>query len=254
MAFNFSKPAENAVSPPLTTKPLKRWKSFADQLAQLEARGLIVDDRPAALHDLQHVGYYRLSGYWYPMRAMDTSAAVTRGQPVRCDDFLPGSTFEDVMRLYVFDKKLKLLALDALERIELAVRVTVAHLLGSRDAVAHENPACFHGNFAKKRRVGGANPGRTGHEVWLAKYHSLLKRARKQPFVQHHELRYGKLPIWVAIEQWDFGLLSKLLSGMTHADQQAVASGYGFEKGAVFAQCLRSLNFIRNVSAHHGRL
>ena len=159
-----------------------------------------------------------------------------------------------MVRLYVFDKKLKLLALDALERIELAVRVDVAHTLGARDPMAHENPACLHGHFTKKKIGHGPTQGRTRHEVWLDKYQTLLRRARKQAFVQHHEMQYGQLPIWVAVEVWDFGLLSQLFAGMTHADQETVAKNYGFARGKAFAQCLRSLNFIRNVAAHHGRL
>lgn len=235
-------------------KPLKPWRSFHDQLQQLLDRGLQVNDQAAALDYLERLGYYRLSGYWYPLRAVDAAASAAQGKAVRMDNFVAGSRFEDVVRLYVFDKKLRLLALDALERIEMAVRVDVAHLLGQRDPRAHENPACLHGNFAKKRIHKGPDAGKTQHQLWLAKYQSMLIRARKEPFVHHHQQQYGALPIWAAIEVWDFGLLSKLFAGMQHGDQQAVAKIYDAPDGQAFAQWLRSLNFIRNVSAHHSRL
>lgn len=235
-------------------KPLKPWRSFTDQLQQLQDRGLQVDTPAAALEYLERLGYYRLSGYWYPLRTIDVTASITQSKAVRADNFVPGSRFEDVVRLYVFDKKLRLLALDALERIEMAVRVDVAHLLGQRDPLAHENPTCLHGNFTKKRIPKGPDAGKTQHQVWLSKYHALLSRARKEPFVAHHQQQYGTLPIWAAIEAWDFGLLSKLFAGMQHADQQTIAALYGAPSGQAFAQWLRSLNFIRNVSAHHSRL
>lgn len=235
-------------------KPLKPWLSLADQLQQLQDRGLQVDHPAAALDYLERLGYYRLSGYWYPLRAIDPAASAVQGKAVRLDTFAPSSRFEDVVRLYVFDKKLRLLALDALERIEMAVRVDVAHLLGQRDPCAHENPACLHGNFAKKVIAKGADVGKTQHKVWLMKYQSMLGRARKEPFVAHHQQQYGTLPVWAAIEVWDFGLLSKLFAGMQHADQQTIAAMYGAPNGQAFAQWLRSLNFIRNVSAHHSRL
>src|SRR5690606_38887154 len=41
---------------------------------------------------------------------------------------------------------------------------------------------------------------------------------------------------------------------MKHADQDKIAMIYGAPNGIAFAQWLRSLNFIRNVSAHHSRL
>jgi abortive infection bacteriophage resistance protein len=213
-----------------------------------------VDNAAAALDYLERIGYYRLSGYWYPLRSIDHVASKTQGKAVRSDNFSFGSRFEDVMRLYVFDKKLRLLALDALERIEMAVRVDMAHLLGRRDPRAHENPNCLHGNFAKKLIAHGPDTGKTRHQVWLAKYHSMIGRARKEPFVVHHQQQYGALPIWAAIEVWDFGLLSKLFSGMQYADQQLIAAMYDAPNGQAFAQWLRSLNFIRNVSAHHSRL
>lgn len=235
-------------------KPLKPWRSFADQLQLLQDRGLHVDNPAAALDYLERLGYYRLSGYWYPLRAIDPAASMAQGKAVRLDCFAPGSRFEDVVRLYVFDKKLRLLALDALERIEMAVRVDVAHLLGQRDPRAHENPDCLHGNFTKKVIAKGPDAGKTQHQVWLTKYQSMLHRARKEPFVAHHQQQYGTLPIWAAIEVWDFGLLSKLFAGMRHADQQTIAALYSAPTGPAFAQWLRSLNFIRNVSAHHSRL
>lgn len=234
--------------------PLKPWMSFADQLAQLEQRGMGVEDRVAALEYLERIGYYRLSGYWYPMRAIDTAASLAQRQAVRSNAFVAGTRFEDVVRLYVFDKKLRLLALDALERIETSVRVDIAHLLGKRSPAAHADPSCLHGNFTKKRIAQGPDAGKTPHQVWLDKYQSLVNRARREPFVAHHLQVYGGLPIWAAIEVWDFGLMSKLFAGMQFADQQAVAGLYGAPDGQTFGKWLRSLNFIRNVSAHHSRL
>lgn len=234
---------------------VKPWQSFSDQLQILKSRGLQVEDDEAALRYLARIGYYRLSGYWYPMRTVDNVASAREKRPVRLDRFVEGSRFEDVVRLYIFDAKLRLLALDALERIELAVRVDVAHLLGKYDPCAHKNPNCLHGNFAKKTLKKGFNLGKTEHQVWLEKYQQQLSRSRREPFVEHHKKVYGgELPIWAAIEVWDFGLLSKLFAGMQFNDQKKIADKYGAVNGKAFASWLRSLNFIRNVSAHHSRL
>ena len=234
---------------------LKPWKTMADQLAILKSRGLQVDDEAAALDYLARIGYYRLSGYWYPLREIDTAESAAQNKPIRTDNFIANSHFEDVVKLYVFDKRLRLLALDALERIEMAIRVDVAHLLGEQDACAHENPDCLHGNFTKKAIPKWPNQGRTGHQVWLEKYKSMLSRARREPFIVHHKDKYdGRLPIWVAIDVWDFGLLSHLFDGMKFADKNLIAAKYGLTSGETLAKWLRSLNFIRNVSAHHSRL
>lgn len=230
----------------------KPWKSFAEQLVLLKSRGLLVDDEIAALNYLERVGYYRLSGYWYSFRELEITQDKNGNLGyIRHNDFVENSHFKDAVKLYVFDKKLRLLALDALERIELSVRVDIAHFLGESDIHAYENPTLFHGHFSKQviKKF-----GKTNHQLWLEHYESMVFRARREPFVAHYLNNYGKLPIWVAIEIWDFGLMSKLFAGMKSNDQLTIATKYGATSGKMFAGWLRSLNFIRNVSAHHSRL
>ncbi len=237
----------------MSLKPIKPWLSLEQQLSKLQERGLKVDDSDAALNYLKRLGYYRLSGYWYPLRVIDTDAS-RHNAPVRLSEFAPDSQFEDVVKLYVFDKKLRLLALDALERIEMAVRVDIAYLLGQYDPLAHEQKRYLHGGFTKQQINNGPNRGKTKHQVWLEKYETLVWRARKEPFIQHHQGTYRRLPIWVAIEVWDFGMTSMLFAGMKVSDQDQIAMKYGAADGRAFASWLRSFNFIRNVSAHHSRL
>lgn len=97
---------------------VKPWQSYPEQLQILKRRGLQVEHDEAALRYLARIGYYRLSGYWYPMRLINQSASARQKRPIRLDQFVDGSRFEDAVRLYIFDAKLRLLALDALERIE----------------------------------------------------------------------------------------------------------------------------------------
>jgi len=229
----------------------KPWKSFLEQLALLKSRGLLVDNESAALDYLGRIGFYRLSGYWYSFRQLEI-IQLENGKLVsnRKNDFIANSQFEDAVKLYVFDKKLRLLALDALERIELAVRVDIAHLLGSMDIHAHEKKALFSGHFSKKLQ----KHGKTDHQLWLERYASCVDRARREPFVAHYLNKYGKLPVWVGIEIWDFGLMSKLFAGMKPTEQLIIASKYGAKDGRTLVGWLRGLNFIRNVSAHHSRL
>lgn len=233
----------------------KSWKSFDEQLDILIRRGMVVDDRMKALNYLEKIGYYRLSGYWYPFRRLKYSSGNTgKKSCFRCDEFIENSRFGDIVSLYIFDKKLRLLALDALERIEMAMRVDIAHLLGAIDTHAHEKPQCFCGHFSKQIQCKGKAKGQTRHQQWLKRYDSHLQRSREMPFVKHYLDKYGKLPIWVAAEIWDFGMMSKLFSGMKPDDQNQIAAKYGAPNGRTLAKWLRSFNFMRNVSAHHGRL
>lgn len=218
-----------------TMKEAKKWKSFDDQLALLRSRGLIIGDERKALGYLKTIGYYRLSGYFYSFREICPTDPKRR-----LDTFIPNSRFEDVKALYMFDKKLRQLALDALERIEVAMRVNIAYLLGKYGSLAHRNVTLFDSKF--------------NHADWLVRFDKLIQREEKTSLVKHHLDNYGDLPIWAACEVWDFGTMSKLFKGMTRNDKDRIAALYHLEKGVHLQTHLHAFNFIRNVSAHHSRL
>lgn len=218
--------------------------ALPDQLALLQSRGLQVKDDEIAIACLHRNGYYRLSAYWYPFRKIVANK--------RSDQFLPNSTFEDAMELLIFDKKFKLHLLDALERVEIAVRVEVALLLGKRDTFALSNPGIFHPQFVNRRNA----KGETKYEIWTAKYEKAVENS-KDEFVKHYERKYGTrlpLPVWIAIELWDFGLLSNLYSGLRVRQQDSIAQRFGVPERELMESWLHSLNYVRNVIAHHGRL
>ncbi|CEP34033.1 Abi family protein [Vreelandella titanicae] len=240
----------------------KPWLSHLEQLQQLKDRGLTVTDDQRGLAHLQRIGYYRLSGYWFTFR--QRSGACTplnkHGKPLlkkgktdhlALDTFKHGTTFQQAVDLYVFDKRLRLLALDGLERIEVALRVDIAHTLGRLDPYVYLNPALLHDEFAYKI---DQKTGVTRLHKWQESHARLINRSR-ETFIEHHKKKYGlPLPIWIASEVWDFGTLSHLFGGMREEEQDAISVRYGISNGRVFASWLRSLNYLRNVCAHHSRL
>jgi abortive infection bacteriophage resistance protein len=233
----------------LYTKP---HLSFEQQLDLLKARGLQITDDSAALTYLQRIGYYRLSGYLYPYRKLLSQPIIQQQNNMRrSDDFMPGATLKDGIDLYIFDKKLRLLVLDAIERLEIAFRVDVAYLLGKYHPFAYNDPSCLHGNFSKKINL---KTGKTKHAEWLHKHAQLIARS-KEDFIDHYKAKYGlPLPIWIATELWDFGLLATFYQGMAVKDKAEIAAKYKITDWQVMESWLRCLNYIRNVVAHHSRL
>lgn len=190
----------------------KPWLSFDAQLDRLIERGMHVANRALALACLERIGYYRLSGYWFafrersgPLCPWEQSARITRRSQVTriaLDSFRSGATFQNAVDLYVFDKKLRLLAMDALERIEVALRVDIAHELGRFDCFAYLRPELFHDNFCSTLVK---ETGLTRHHEWLGKHAQLIARS-KEEFVRHNRAKYGlPLAIWVACEIWISG-------------------------------------------------
>ena len=167
------------------------------------------------------------------------------------ENFKAGSSFENAMDLYVFDKRLRLIVMDALERIEIAQRVDISHTLGKHGASAYLDPTLFQDDFSAKL---DKNTGISKHHTWLQNHARVTNRSR-EGFIQHNKNKYGlPLAIWIACEVWDFGILSTLFSGMKPEEQNQIAQKYGITKGHVFSSWLRCLSYLRNICAHHSRL
>lgn len=110
----------NYSKPPLTPQ---------DHLAQLKSRKLIINDDARVLQYLNHIGYYRLSAYFLPF--------MLRDNPTVEHEFKAVTNFDDILNLYIFDRKLRLLIMEAIERIEVAVRTQWADKLSVTNNDAH---------------------------------------------------------------------------------------------------------------------
>src|ERR1044071_2992316 len=78
--------------------------SIDAQLERLNSRGIVIQDRNAARHYLSYISYYRFCGY-----AIEFEGELINGEK----QYRSGTTFEQVLDCYVFDRKLRLLVIDA---------------------------------------------------------------------------------------------------------------------------------------------
>ncbi len=92
------------------------------QIEQLQQRGLEIDDDKHATQWLTHISYYRLAKYWNIFRDKDTKG--------NWQNFKQGYNLKHVTKLYEFDRKLKLLFMDGIERIEISLRSVASHEIG----------------------------------------------------------------------------------------------------------------------------
>ncbi|WP_448006462.1 Abi family protein [Agromyces bauzanensis] len=226
--------------------------TFQRQVDLMQSRGLLIADAQRAERLLARVGYYRFSAYTYPLRAL-LPASTPRETSVqfRGADFLPAASYELAEELWAFDRRLRLLLLDALESVEVALRVRVAYVLGRASTFAHLTP----GVLDDSRMRAGAS-GISDFQRWQANYErAVSKTASSEDFIRHYREKYdGKLPIWVAVEVLDFGMTASLFGFMTQRDQTEVARAFGVRSGRTFEKWLKTFNYLRNVAAHHARL
>lgn len=221
----------------------KPFLSIEQQIVQLEQRGLEIGDRLLATRALEQIGCYRLSAYWYAFREIRDNR--------RTDAFLAGARLQDAVSLYIFDKKLRLLVLDAIERIEISLRTDIALTVGVHGGWAHRDARFVHPRFNKPNRR-----GQIPFQEWMSRLDKCESRSRDE-FVTHFRTKYTTerfLPVWMSVEVWELGLLSHFLGGMRHGDITAIGKRYGLSDAKLLPSWTRTFTFVRNVCAHHGRL
>lgn len=223
----------------------KPWLNLEDQVHKLASRGLDVGDTSQAMESIYRIGYYRLTGYLHPFR----KKAVETGEDgvskvVLLSSYEPGVTLDQVISLIDYDRSLRLLMLDAVERIEISVRMRIGYTLGKRSPFAHLDSSTFENNFVRRYKQG----------EWVAKAKESHRRSHEL-FVQHFDDIYeGQLPIWALTELLELGQLAVLYSGLQQQIATELAESYGVPTKKLFRSWLASINDVRNFSAHHARL
>jgi abortive infection bacteriophage resistance protein len=71
-----------------------------------------IDNHGHARLYLAQLNYNRLAAYWVPFEQIHSTHS-----------FKPGTTFDLVLDHYVFDRELRLLVMDAIERVGVSIRV-----------------------------------------------------------------------------------------------------------------------------------
>lgn len=208
-----------------------------DQIQLLLDRGM-TGDFDLIRRWLETVGYYRLSAYWLPYELPAS------GGKTRTKRFRPGTTFDQIVDIYVFDRKLRLLVTEAIERIEIALRSRWTNRL----ALAHGSHAYL-----------DARVFQSGYDH-IGLLSSLANRAKdsNEVFVEHYRQKYAEPflpPLWVVTELMTFGELSRWFAlTKDHKVKSAVAKDLGLPSREVLEGTLQLLSYIRNICAHHGRL
>lgn len=219
----------------------------ADALVdRLEARGVRVRDHSAARDLVRHVGYYRLSPYLIPFQASGA------GRSAR-----DGTDLDAVLQLYAFDRALRLLTLEALEHVEVALRAALTDHM----SVQYDDPHWYTSrtHFTDAR----------GHDAFLAIVRrSCDDRLQGRPesadgelhhvsALEHYLMTYGDPvlpPSWVAMELLTLGQLERTYRQLaSRSDRTSIASSLGLTD-PVLGSWLRTYVRVRNVCAHHGRL
>ncbi|WP_243254542.1 Abi family protein [Sulfitobacter indolifex] len=210
-----------------------------------------IPDRGHAERSLHRIGYYRLSAFAYPYRdlCLIPTPEGEAEKKVRCDKFKKGTTFDHAIDFYLFDKALRIELLDAIERIEIAVRTAMIEVLGERGPYAHRDRRSYKDRFSEK-----GEDGSTPLELFIAGLDQHF-RSSKEDFAKHFALKYfGPPPIWIEAGTWTWGNLTHIIAHLSDKNKMAIAARIHSDLPMkTFASWITALNDVRNSCAHHAR-
>ena len=207
-------------------------KTVDEQIQLLQSRGMQIDDLEQARHYLSHINYYRLAGYWIPFESNHQT-----------HQFKSGTNFDQVINLYDFDRELRLLVLDAIERIEVSFRTQFAYFMAHN----HGTHSYLDASLAREDKY------------WNNNLESLKREISQSDelFIQHYQNKYttpSLPPIWSVCEIMSFGLLSRWFKNLRPmTTRKAISAKYEIDN-KVLESIMHHLTSVRNICAHHSRL
>ncbi|MFD0712138.1 Abi family protein [Paenibacillus sp. GCM10027626] len=209
---------------------LKPPATYKEMIGILKSRGLTVENESRAIDILKRINYYRLTGYLLPYKINE-------------EEYIHGTTFEQVVDLYDFDMRLRSLLLDIFEYVEISMRSKISyHLAHKYGSECYENPSNF--SFRKI----------TDHHNFVTKISEELDRS-KELFVNHYKTKYGnRYPIWVAVEVLSFSSLSILYTNLKPEDKRIISREFGLKTARLLDSWLHSMCVLRNRCAHFSRI
>lgn len=215
---------------PPYTKP---HASAADRVLHLRAKGLVISRPNVAARKIEMIGYERLRIYFLSRR--DHTVA---GKP-----FLNGTSYNDILKIYACDAKLRAACFSAVGQFEILLRNRISEELSARfGSHPYFDPTAF-----KTKEL----------NLEALQKLSSVYTSSKDKRAKHYRDNYSNPPlpaIWTLKEFLTFGATSRLLKALDGPLVTAIALDFGVPTDQLLENWVEALVDLRNVCAHHDRL
>lgn len=216
----------------------KCFRDTRTQIGILKCRGLVIKNKSFAKRVIRETNYYNLiNGYKTPFILKSTPN----------EQYISGTRFEELYALYEFDRKLRIITLEEILRIEKQVKTLIAYCFskehGHRDYLKFENFDTI--GSAKFIHV----------SKLLSELYRKINLNEKDDAVLHYVSGKNYLPLWVLVNALSMGDISKFYSNMLPSERNEVAKRlkWGIRE-AQLSNLLFFLSSVRNRCAHDERL
>ena len=220
-----------------------------EQVLRLKERGLIIQDELLAEQYLHNISYYRLRAYTYPFQMNEEGK-----EHIFTQDNI---SFDDIIELYCFDRRLRTLLFNVIEKIEVAMRTRIAltYSVDTGDGFWFLNHRLY---FLHEKFINLTRNEIIDGSLYIGDLMKEVKRSNEE-FINHYFGKYSEPafpPSWMTLEVVSMGTLSKLFSALdrNNSSSRTIAKDLGLYKVEILKNWLHALSSLRNTCAHHSRL
>jgi len=209
----------------------KIFKSLKEQIEILKFKGLTIQDEEYAESILLRENYFFLSGYRHLL--MDENR----------EKFLPGTTFEELYSIFLFDRTFRNIIFKNLLIIENNLKSVISYQLSKKygyKEVDYLKPKNFNSSPEKARQV---------NDIIRKMKRQVRVNANQHTATYHYMNNYGYIPLWIMVKVLSFGIVGELFTILKREDQENIAEIFGVEVENL-ENYLPILANYRNLCAH----
>ena len=210
----------------------KTFKNLDEQIEILESKGLEITDYEKTKEILFKENYFFINGY----RHLLTTASNN-------NRFVPGSTFEELYSIFIFDRRLRNIMFKNIMIIENNVKSIISYQLSKKYGHKEKdylNPKHFRYDSFKLSQV---------NDVINKMKRQIRLNGKQHRATKHYISNYGYIPMWVSVKVLSFGIISELYSILKYEDQDEIADFYHIDAEELNIYLYLLSNY-RNLCAH----
>lgn len=222
---------------------MKEFKTIDEQINLLISRGIVIQDIDNTKKLLITNNYYNIIN-GYKDLFLDEN-----------NNYIKGTTFEEIFALYDFDRSLREILLKYILKIENTLRALISY-----------NFSKYHGNdnylkIDSFETLSNTNANANTQlkrieyiqELIIKIQQKTAKAIGTKEYIKHYMLNYGFVPLWVLINVFSFGELSKFLELMKQNERVEVSKYFNCKEKELI-QFVKIINYYRNLCAHDERI
>lgn len=211
--------------------------TYEQQLHKLiTEKNLTIPDKLSAQNILKKIGYFPLiSGYKKPFKHLASKK------------YKYGVTFDEIVSLYYFDEEIRTLFLKYILHIERYMKSAISYYFCNKYGEKQDAYLTPDNYTLTKKNTPEIN--KLVHSLEKA-----ISLPNPYPYITHHALKYNNVPLWVAMNAFTFGQVSKIYQYIPNDIQYKISKDFPHITERELHQFITVLARCRNVCAHNERL